>query len=444
MYWPSSHRLEGDRKIRQIGKTYYLESYGCSASFADSEMIAGMLSAEMIKPVVEVEEADVIIIITCTVKTSTSHRMIHRIRKLSEAEKPIVVAGCMPKTERNIIESINPNASLLGPASLEKIIETVDKTIRGIRCVNIQNLPKPKLLLPRIRRNPIIGIIEISSGCRGNCNFCQVKIAKGELISYDNEKIVTEVKQAITDGCREIWLTSQDNGCYGKDIGTNLPELLRRILRIENDFRIRLGMMNPHYAEEMKNEFADLFKDERIFKFLHLPVQSGSGTILQKMNRPNMSTNYIFLTNFLREKIPSLTLSTDIIVGFPSESDEEFQQTVELIRRSRPDIVHISKFKSRPGTKAEKMKELDPRTINERSKLIHKVVKEIAFENNKRWVGWSGKVMVDEEVKGAVMARNFAYKPIIIKGKIPLGNTLSVEVIRSTSDCLYGEIRQTH
>ncbi|HEY4699027.1 MAG TPA: 2-methylthioadenine synthetase, partial [Nitrososphaerales archaeon] len=182
----------------------------------------------------------------------------------------------------------------------------------------------------------------------------------------------------------------------------------------------------------------------RIFKFLHLPVQSGSGTILQKMNRPNMSTNYIFLTNFLREKIPSLTLSTDIIVGFPSESDEEFQQTVELIRRSRPDIVHISKFKSRPGTKAEKMKELDPRTINERSELIHKVVKEIAFENNKRWVGWSGKVMVDEEVKGAVMARNFAYKPIIIKGKIPLGNTLSVEVIRSTSDCLYGEIRQTH
>ena len=433
-----------DRKLSLIGKKFYLESYGCSASFADSEIIAGTLCAKMFRPVAEVEEADVIIIVTCTVKTSTSHRMIHRIRKLSEAEKPTIVAGCMPKTERNIIESINPNASLLGPASLEKIIETVDKTIRGIRCVNIKNLPKPKLLLPRIRRNPIIGIIEISSGCLGNCSFCQVKIAKGELISYGNERIVKEVQQSISDGCREIWLTSQDNGCYGKDIGTNLPELLRRILRIENDFRIRLGMMNPYYAEEMKNEFADLFKDEKIFKFLHLPVQSGSGTILKKMNRLNTSSNYVFLINFLREKIPSLTLSTDIIVGFPSECDEEFQHTVELIRRSRPDVVHISKFKSRPGTIAEKMKELDPRIINERSEVIHKVVKEIAFENNNRWVGWSGKVMVDEDVNGAVMARNFAYKPIIIKSKIPLGNTVNIQVVRSTADCLYGEICQSH
>ncbi len=418
---------------------FYIETYGCSANIADSEMIAGLLKENSLTPVEEPEAADVNILVTCTVKTATSHRMQYRIKELTSSNRPLVVAGCMPKTERHLIETLNPNASLLGPEDLNNTVETVTDALRGVRSIHIEGSSSPKLLLPRIRRNPVVGIVEISSGCLGNCTFCQVKIAKEGLTSYSPEYITHEVKQTLQEGCREIWLTSQDNGCYGKDIDTNLPHLLGSILSIEGDFKIRLGMMNPEHASNLLDRLIPLYRDDRFFKFLHIPVQSGSNRVLKSMRRNHKVEDFVNSAKRFRAEFPFSTLSTDIIVGFPTEKNEDFQKTIDMIREVRPDVVNISRFGARPGTVSESMVHLDPQAVKERSGLLHRAVKEVALQNNRRWIRWRGKVLVDEEVRGAVLGRNFAYRPVVIREEIPLGTVLEIRVVDATSACLIGE-----
>ena len=418
---------------------YYLEIFGCSASIADGEMIAGLLKESSLSPVTEPRKADVNIIVTCTVKSATSHRMMHRIKTLSSLNLPLVVAGCMPKTERGLIENINPKASLLGPEDLNRTVETVEATIKGERSIHLEGSILPKLLLPRIRRNQIIGIVEISSGCLGNCTFCQVKIAKGELTSYNPISIESEVKDALKDGCKEIWLTSQDNGCYGKDIGTDLYSLVNSILSIKGDFKIRFGMMNPEHVQKMIDKLISIMGNEKIFKFLHMPVQCGSNRVLKAMQRFYSIENFINLAKRFRHEFPLSTLSTDIIVGYPTETEVDFQKTINLIREVKPDIVNISKYGSRPGTQSEKMMQLDPQIMKTRSKKLHIIARDIALQNNSRWIGWCGKVLIDEEVRGAVVGRNFAYRPVLIKKKIPLGKVLDIKVVNATFACLVGK-----
>ncbi len=419
---------------------FYIESYGCSANLADAEMIGGLLKESSITPVEDPEQADVNILVTCSVKTATSRRMIRRIRELTSSNRPLVVAGCMPKTERQVVEALNPSASLLGPTCIEKTVETVADTVRGVKRVNIEDSRRPKLLLPRMRRNPVIGMVEISSGCLGRCAFCQVKIAKGGLVSYDVRGIVREVEAALQEGCREIWLSSQDNGCYGRDIGMNLPCLLRKILEVEGDFKVRVGMMNPAHIDRFLEDLLAIYRDERIFKFLHIPVQSGSDSVLRSMRRGYAVEDFVGIVKKFRVEFPFLTLSTDIIVGFPTEGEEDFKQTVDLVREVKPEVVNISRFGARSGTEAARMVQLKPQVVKERSGLLHRVGRETALQRNKRWIGWCGEVLVDEEVCGAVVGRNYAYRPVIIREEMPLGKTTCVSVVNATSSCLVGEI----
>ena len=419
---------------------FHLETYGCSASVADAEMMAGLLKEHSLTPVAEPEDADVNIIVTCTVKTATSHRMRYRIKELTSSARPLVVAGCMPKTERNLIETLNPDASLLGPEDLTRAVETVTAALRGVKTVNIKGHGGPKLLLPRLRRNPTVGIVEISSGCLGNCTFCQVKIAKGGLTSYNPKSITSEVNRALREGCREIWLTSQDNGCYGQDIDTDLPHLLRSILQLEADFKLRLGMMNPEHAGRILDRLIPPYRDERLFKFLHIPVQSGSDRVLKSMHRNHAVEDFVNSAMKFRAEFPLSTLSTDIIAGYPTETAEDFQLTVDMIREVRPDVVNISRFGARPGTESESMTPLDPQALKNRSRMLHWTVKEVALQNNRRWIGWCGEVLIDEEVRGAVLGRNFAYRPVVIREKIPLGTVSHIRVAHVTSACLVGEI----
>lgn len=418
---------------------FYIETFGCSANVADGEIIAGLLKENSIRPVKKPNEADINILVTCTVKTATSHRMLHRIKELSSCNSPLVIAGCMTKTERDLIENINPYASLLGPEDIDKIVETVRNAIRGRRNIYLNGSSQPKLLFPRIRRNQIIGIIKISSGCLGKCSFCQVKIAKQKLTSYTPQSIKNEVKQAIYEGCKEIWLTSQDNGCYGKDIGYDLIYLTKSLLDIKKDFKIRLGMMNPGHLYKMLEEIIPIIKNKKFFKFLHIPIQSGSNNVLIAMRRNHTLIEFITIAKRFRNVFPLSTLSTDIIVGFPNETDTDFQKTVDLIRKLKPDNVNISKYGARPGTESETMPQLDVKVVNERSKTLHNIVNEIKLLNNQKWINWSGKVLIDENVREAVLGRNFAYKPVVIKKTFPIGTTIDLKVIGATSSCLIGE-----
>ena len=189
--------------------------------------------------------------------------------------------------------------------------------------------------LPKVRLNPTVGIVEIASGCMSECTFCQTKLSKGDLSSYRLGDIVRQVETEIKEGCKEVWLTSTDNGCYGLDIGTDLPTLVNSVSEIKEDFMIRVGMMNPMYMPRIKEKLIESYDNDKVFKFLHIPVQSGSDKVLNDMKRGHTSQTFREIVKKTKEKFENFTISTDIIVGFPSETEEDFQKTSYIVRRNK-------------------------------------------------------------------------------------------------------------
>jgi threonylcarbamoyladenosine tRNA methylthiotransferase CDKAL1 len=432
-------------------KKVWIEAYGCSASMADSEMMSGLLKADGYEMATCENESSLNIIVTCSVKDVTQHRMLHRIDKLSKSAKPLIVAGCLPKTERQRIESLNPYASLLGPQSIDRTIDLVHSAFMGKKSVFVEDSSLDKINLPRIRINPIISIIEIASGCMSECSFCQTKLAKGRLRSYRIGEILRQMRSDIADGCKEIWLSSTDNGCYGKDIGSDLVHLLRSCSLLEGDYKIRVGMMNPMYLPCMLKDMIEVFSADKIFKFLHIPVQSGSDRILRKMKRGHTVKTYRNIVRAFRKAFPEITIATDVIIGFPSETNEDFLKTIDLLKETEPDIINSSKYSSRSGTEACKLKQVDSYIVKQRSEQLHKLIKEIGAKRNSIWNGWRGTVIIDETNGRNIQGRNYAYKPVLLstecltsyeaaKVKPQIGEEILVEISSYSSYSLTSDI----
>ena len=416
----------------------WVEAYGCSASFADSEMISGLIVNGGHTLAENEKDSDLSVIVTCSVKDVTAHKMVHRIKKLRS--NPLVVAGCLPKAEQVTVEKFSPKASLLGPNSLGKTLEVISSTLNGIRKVELEDTDVSKVGLPKVRLNPVVGIIEIASGCMSECTFCQTKLAKGDLQSYRVGDIVRQVRHEIKDGCMEIWLTSTDNGCYGFDIGSSLPELVHSVSEIESSFMIRVGMMNPMYLPRIKENLLESFVNDKVFKFLHVPVQSGSDKVLRDMKRQHTSKVFYEVDSTFRKRFDRCTIATDIIVGFPTETEEEFAKTVDLIKKTRPDIVNLSRYSARSGTKASQMEQLDVLEVKRRSKTIFDLAKKISQERNEEWIGWEGEVLFDETSDGITKGRNFAYKQVVTDDKVKIGCKINVKITGAAPNGLYGTI----
>lgn len=416
----------------------FVEAYGCSASFADSEMISGLILNGGHTLAKNSSESDLNIVVTCSVKDSTANKMMHRIRSLKS--KPLVVAGCLPKAEKSTVEKITEKASLLGPNSLGKTLQVIDSTLRGIRYVALEDSDLSKVGLPKVRLNPVVGIVEIASGCMSECTFCQTKLAKGDLTSYRIGDIVRQVETEISEGCKEIWLTSTDNGCYGFDINTDLPTLVKAVSEIPQDFMIRVGMMNPMYMPRIKEELIKSYDSDKVYKFLHIPVQSGSDKILHDMKRGHTVKTVREVIEKAKERFTDFTISTDVIVGFPSETEEDFEKTVDLINEIRPDMVNLSKYSARPGTEAAEWDQIEASEVKKRSKVIFDIINKISLENNQKWIGWKGKVLFDEETNEGIKGRNFAYKPVVVKEEIKIGQTHIVEILDATTRSILGKI----
>nr|AFK24805.1 MiaB-like tRNA modifying enzyme [uncultured archaeon] len=410
----------------------WIEAYGCSASMADSEMISGLLKGSGYEIASNQSEGALNLIVTCSVKDTTEHRMVSRIKALSRSGKPLVIAGCLPKADRAKVEALNSSASLLGPHSIESAPAVVGSALAGSPMVALEDSASDKINIPRVRLNPTVSIVEIASGCMSECTFCQTKIAKGWLRSYRIGDIMRQIKSDVEAGCKEIWLASTDNGCYGKDMGTDLVELLNACSSIEGDFMIRLGMMNPMYMPEMLDRMVNTFQEnDKLFKFLHIPVESGSDRMLRKMKRGHSAKTFLDAVKTFRSKIPEMTISTDIIVGFPSETESDFEETLNLVERAEPDIVNISRYGARPGTEAAKWKgmRVSSQVAKDRSERLHALAKRIAKKRNSRWQGWQGEIIIDEIGK-AVQGRNYAYKPAVLSNPdhASLGDRKRVQV----------------
>ena len=416
----------------------FVEAYGCSASFADSEMISGLIVNGGHTLATDSSESDLNLIVTCSVKDTTANKMMHRIKSLKT--KPLIVAGCLPKAEQSNVEKFTENASLLGPNSLGKTLDVINSTLSGKKQIALEDSDLSKVGLPKVRLNSAVGIVEIASGCMSECTFCQTKLAKGDLSSYRLGDIVRQVKTEIKEGCKEVWLTSTDNGCYGFDIGTDLPTLVNAVSEIPKDFMIRIGMMNPMYMSRIKQELVESYDNEKVFKFLHIPVQSGSNKVLNDMKRGHTSETFREIVKKTKDRFENFTISTDIIVGFPSETEEDFQKTLALLDETKPDVVNLSKYSARPGTDAAELKQIDAAEIKRRSKIIFEQINKISMESNKKWIGWKGKVLFDENTEEGIKGRNYAYKPISVQEKVNIGDSHIVEITDATRKRLIGKI----
>lgn len=422
----------------------YAENYGCAANKFDLGVMLGRLKAEGCRFSDNPEESDVILVNTCGVKKPTEDRVIERIRRLSRLHKPLIICGCLPRINPKAIRKAAPNfAAMLDPRSINRITKAVKYALSGGRNkIFFSDAPPQKLKEPTLRLSEVIEIIAISEGCLGNCAYCCVRFARGNLHSYPRDEIVKRIRRAVLEGVKEVWLTSQDTGTYGMDTNTSLAELLDECGGIPGKFMIRVGMMNPNHARAILPELIESFKNEKIFNFLHLPVQSGDDDVLRRMNRRYTVEEFKEAVEAFRREIPDLTLSTDVICGFPGEDSEAFENTIRLIREVKPDIVNISRFFPRPGTSAERMEQLSIDVIKNRSRKLSEIARAISLERNKRWLGWEGEVLIDEKGKGASwIGRNFAYKPIVVKNKENLmGRFLNVKVIKAFPTYLEAEI----
>ncbi|MGF3522921.1 MAG: tRNA (N(6)-L-threonylcarbamoyladenosine(37)-C(2))-methylthiotransferase [Candidatus Bathyarchaeia archaeon] len=418
----------------------FLRSFGCSSNFADGEVLAGCLKSAGFTLVNSEEDADVVIYNSCAVKGPTENRIIDALKRVSRGRK-IVVAGCLPliNFERLLREAHFDGAA--GPAAGKNIVDVVNRVLKGEKVVSLDDAltVQPPLDLPRIQMNPLVSVIPVNYGCLGSCAYCCVVHARGRLRSYKISEVAERVKRELSLGVKEFWVTSQDVACYGRDIGTNLAELLNTLSQIDGEFRIRVGMMTPNIVAPILPQVIEAFSSPKVYKFVHLPVQSGDDGVLRKMLRFYTAEEFKELVAQFRKAFPQLTLSTDVICGFPGESAEAFENTLRLLEEVKPDVVNVSKFFARPKTAAIEMKDefVERNEVKRRSVLAAQLAKKIALEKNQQWLGWRGEVLVNEKgkVPHSWIGRNFAYKPITVVSEKEdlLGKTVQVKIVKAFS-----------
>lgn len=424
--------------------TFYLETYGCSLNSADSDIIVGSLKEIGAKRVSEEKLADIIILNTCGVKEPTEDRIIHRLEELSKGSTPVVIAGCLPKISPARIDKAIPEyGAILGPQSIESLNEAVQRVLRGERGItHLESKKARKLKWLESPPDSVICTVPICEGCLGNCSYCAVRFARGSVKSHSISDIASVVQRCSHTGYREIRLTSQDLGTYGVDIKSDLIELLRHLDGIEGSHIFRLGMFNPNLVKHSLDNLLEVMKSDHFFRFFHIPLQSGSDNVLQDMGRKYTVSEWKEIVGRIRQVFPDATIATDIIVGYPGETDDDFERTIDLIEDIRPPVVNISKYGDRPGTVASKSKNKVETSIKKnRSRRLTQLVNKILFENNKTWLGWTGSsIVTDRGSRKGLLCRNQSYKPIIIFDELPIGSMTNVEIVEAERTQLIGEI----
>lgn len=430
----------------------YLESFGCSASQASAEIMKASiekLGHKLLGPEAA-DQAEVYICNSCTVKYTTEQKILHKLRRMGERGAQVIVSGCMPEVQLEDILHANPEAHILGVNAVSRLGELLSSLEqRKTKCLSGEarlefrtSEPVGFLNVPRERCNPNIHICQISQGCNFACSYCIVKHARGKLRSFPPDEIVEDIRAAVADGCREIWLTSQDDSQYGMDTGVKLPELLRMISEIPGDFKVRIGMMNPFSVLPILDDLVDAFDSDKIFKLLHLPIQSASHPVLRKMNRLHKMDAVDTIIRKFRERFEDLSLFTDIIVGFCDETDEDFRETVEWVQKYRPEKVNISRYSPRPHTKAFSFRNLDSRISVKRSHDLHKVCEQVKLKSKQAMIGWKGRAFVSKYTEiGDVLTRTDSYRPVVISGSnLKPGQYADVEIVAAKPGYFLGKL----
>ncbi|KAM9488264.1 threonylcarbamoyladenosine tRNA methylthiotransferase isoform 1-T3 [Clarias gariepinus] len=440
----ANEELQVDSVIPGTQKVW-VRTWGCSHNSSDGEYMAGQLAASGYKITDDASDADVWLLNSCTVKSPAEDHFRNNIKKAQEQNKKVVVAGCVPQAQPRM--DYLKGLSIIGVQQIDRVVEVVDEAVKGhsVRLLgpkkdNGKRLGGARLDLPKIRKNPLIEIISINTGCLNACTYCKTKHARGDLASYPVEELVERARQSFQEGVCEIWLTSEDTGAYGRDIGTDLPTLLWELVKeIPEGCMLRLGMTNPPYILEHLEEMAKILNHPRVYSFLHVPVQSASDSVLMDMKREYCCADFTHLVDFLKDRVPGITIATDIICGFPGETEEDFEQTMELVRKYRFPSLFINQFYPRPGTPAAKMEQVPAHVKKQRTKELSALFHSYNPYDHK--VGERQSVLVTEESFDAqyYVAHNKFYEQVLVPKKPEFkGKMIEVDVFESGKHFMRG------
>jgi len=415
---------------------YHIETYGCTSNRGESRAIERALREGGHRPAAGPEEADVAILNTCTVVEKTERNMLRRAQELDE-ETPadLVVTGCMALAQGEAFREAGVDADIL------HWDDVPDHVLNG-ECPTVTPDTEPVL-------DGVVGILPIARGCMSDCSYCITKRATGRIESPPVEENVEKARALVHAGAKEIRVTGQDTGVYGWDRNQGeslLPELLERICAIDGQFRVRVGMANPKGVHGVREELARVFaENEKLYNFLHAPVQSGSDDVLADMRRQHRVEEYVEVVDTFDTHLDYWTLSTDFIVGFPTETDHDHEQSLALLGETRPEKINITRFSKRPGTDAAGMKGLGGTTKKERSREMTDHKMDVVGGAHESMVGRKSEVLVTEDgTDDSMVGYDRAYRQVAIPGAecegVDLGDVVTVEVTGHNTVYALGEL----
>ena len=404
---------------------YFVETYGCTMNFGEGRQLSEDMASLGYEPADSADDADIVVLNTCTVVETTEKRMLSRISELKRQGKRIVVTGCMAQVQPKRIRIRLLDSPIV---RFEEYGRFRDIVSESFGCQGA----------PIVLDTGTDAILPIAQGCLGRCSYCITKFARGDLRSYPADDLLRRYDSFLEGGAREILITAQDTSSYGRDTDTDLPALIRSMLEREGDYRIRLGMTNPDSLARVSQGILELMDDERMYRFVHIPVQSGSDAVLGRMRRRYTVSQFMELVDELRSGCPDISIATDMICGFPGETDEDHAKSVELIRDLRADTVNITRFSARPGTDAASMEPVHGRISAERSAELTRVKNETELDVNSAMVGRRYRALATERGKEGTIVRTGNYRPVVIRDEVPLGTFLDVEVTENRPTYLLG------
>ena len=435
-----------------MSRTFHITTFGCQMNEHDSEVIDGLLTERGFSSVKERKDASIVIINTCSVRDNADKRFFGTLgqlkkRKESDPSFIVCVCGCMMQQQR-VVDTIKAKYPwvdvIFGTNSIHHIPELIEKVaIEKEKVVDIiENTEEVVEGLPAKRLFDHKALVNIMFGCNNFCTYCIVPYTRGREKSRAPEAIVDEVKGLVADGVKEIMLLGQNVNSYDGN-GTSFAELLKMLNDVDGLERIRFMTSNP---KDLSDELIEAFAVcDKLCRNLHLPIQSGSNRVLKRMNRKYTREDYLKLIEKLRKTVPDITLSTDIIVGFPGETNEDFEETLSIVKEVEYDSAFTFIYSIRKGTPAEKFEDqIEESEKHRRFDLLVSAVNEISEKKNKAYQDRVEKVLVDgvsKNDKSTLTGRTDGFKLVNFAGKKELiGSLVDVKITDAKTFSLFGEV----
>lgn len=424
----------------------YIKTFGCQMNEHDSERMLGILSSKGFIEVEEPKKADIIIFNTCAIREKAEQKFLSSLGKIKNLKKKkpkikVIVAGCAAQIHGQALLKRMPFIDhIIGPDNIDKVEYIADETDDEKKLILEENPHIHLMDLPALRRNKVKAWVNIIYGCNNFCSYCVVPFSRGRERSRPANLIIKEIRSLSERGYKEVTLLGQNVNSY-RDQDIDFPKLLEKINEIEGIERIRFVTSHP---KDLSEKLVEVMSDKnKVCEHIHLPLQSGSDKILKLMNRKYTFAEYLDKIYLLRQKIPNISITTDIIVGFPQEEDEDFEKTIHALNEIQFDGIFAFKFSPRPKSPASQLKgHVSDSIKSERLIRILQIQDKITEVKNKKYEETIQEVLIEEKSEEGVIGRTRTNKIVKICSDRPIGEMVDVKIVKAFRHSLTGEVIQ--